>query len=98
VESQVIADLFPGKPFLSTKGYTGHALGAAGSIEAALTLGCLARGALPATAGYETPDPQMTVHPVAVPTKVNGKVAVTQTLAFGGSNSVLVIGSKGYLS
>jgi 3-oxoacyl-[acyl-carrier-protein] synthase-1/3-oxoacyl-[acyl-carrier-protein] synthase II len=98
VESQVIADFFPGKPFLSTKGYTGHALGAAGPIEAALTLGCLARGALPATAGYETPDLQMPVHPVAVPMKVSGMVAVTQTLAFGGSNSVLVIGSKGCLS
>ena len=98
VESQVIADLFPGKPFLSTKGYTGHALGAAGPIEAALTLGCLTRGALPATAGYETPDLQMPAHPVAAPTNVDGKVAVTQTLAFGGSNSVLVIGSNGYLS
>jgi 3-oxoacyl-[acyl-carrier-protein] synthase-1/3-oxoacyl-[acyl-carrier-protein] synthase II len=98
VESQVMADLFPGKPFVSTKGYTGHALGAAGPIEAALTLGCLAHGALPATAGYEIPDPHMPAHPVAVRTAVSGKVALTQTLAFGGSNSVLVIGSQGCLS
>ncbi|MFO7714312.1 beta-ketoacyl synthase N-terminal-like domain-containing protein [Desulfosarcina sp.] len=98
VESQIIADLFPGKPFLSTKGYTGHALGAAGPIEAALTLGCLTRAVLPATAGYETPDPQMPAHPVAIQTPVHGSVALTQTLAFGGSNSVLVLGSKGCLS
>jgi 3-oxoacyl-[acyl-carrier-protein] synthase II len=97
LESQVIADLFPGKPFLSTKGYTGHALGAAGPIEAVLTLGCLSRGSLPATAGYTIPDPQLPAHPVAVQTAVQGTIAVTQTLAFGGSNSVLVIGSKGCL-
>ncbi len=95
VESQVLADLFPGTPFLSTKGYTGHTLGAAGPIEAALTLGCLDQGLLPATAGYTLPDPQMPAHPVAVKTDVDGKVALTQTLAFGGSNSVLIIGAQG---
>ena len=95
-ESQVLADRFPGKPFLSTKGFTGHTLGAAGPVEAALTLGCLAHGTLPATAGYETPDPQMPAHPVSVPTTVDGTVAVSLTLAFGGSNSVLILGSNGW--
>lgn len=93
VESDVIADLFPGRPFVSTKGYTGHTLGAAGPIEAALTLGCLKQGRLPATAGFDTPDPRLPVHPVAQPTTVDATVALSQTLAFGGSNSVLIIGT-----
>ena len=95
VESQVLAQRFPGKPFLSTKGYTGHTLGAAGAVEAALTLGCLAEGMLPATAGYTTPDPLMPAHPVHAPTAIDGTLALSETLAFGGSNSVLVIGRGG---
>jgi 3-oxoacyl-[acyl-carrier-protein] synthase II len=95
VESRVLADMFPGRPFLSTKGYTGHALGAAGPIEAALTLGCLDRGRLPTTAGHETPDPELPAHPVTVPTAIHGSIALSQNLAFGGSNSVLIIGTQG---
>jgi 3-oxoacyl-(acyl-carrier-protein) synthase len=94
VESHVIVDMFPGRPFLSTKGYTGHTLGAAGPIEAALTLGCLDHGCLPISAGFETPDPELPVHPVAEPTMIQGTVALSQNLAFGGSNAVLVIGSQ----
>ncbi|HSO21124.1 MAG TPA: beta-ketoacyl-[acyl-carrier-protein] synthase family protein [Desulfosarcina sp.] len=94
VESEVIADRFPGRPFVSTKGYTGHTLGAAGPIEAALTLGCLKHGRLPATAGFETPDPGMPAGPVSAPTAVDATAALSQTLAFGGSNSVLIIGTS----
>ena len=94
VESRVLADLFPGRPFVSTKGYTGHTLGAAGPIEAALTLGCLNQGRLPATAGFEIPDPQLPAHPVSAPTSLQGSVALSQNLAFGGSNAVLIIGSQ----
>jgi 3-oxoacyl-[acyl-carrier-protein] synthase-1/3-oxoacyl-[acyl-carrier-protein] synthase II len=93
VESHVLDALFPKRPFFSTKGYTGHTLGAAGPIEAALTLGCLDRGRLPATAGFATPDPELPALPVAVPTAISGSVALSQNLAFGGSNTVLVIGS-----
>ena len=44
VESRVLHDLLPGVPFLSTKGYTGHTLGAAGAIEAVFTAACLEMG------------------------------------------------------
>ena len=98
VESHVLADRFPGRPFLSTKGYTGHTLGAAGPIEAALTLGCLDRGCLPGTAGFDTPDPELPAHPVSVPTAIQGTVALNQNLAFGGSNAVLIIGTQRWRS
>jgi 3-oxoacyl-[acyl-carrier-protein] synthase-1/3-oxoacyl-[acyl-carrier-protein] synthase II len=91
-ESKVFAEDFPGIPFLSTKGYTGHTLGAAGAVEAAFTLACLERQLLPATAGFEVPDPDLPATPTAVNTPISGARALSQTLAFGGSNSVLILG------
>ncbi len=58
VESGVLNDMLPGVPFLSTKGYTGHTLGAAGAIEAAFTVACLEMGRIPKSAGFTNPDPQ----------------------------------------
>ena len=92
LESRFFHRYFPGVPFLSTKGYTGHTLGAAGALEAAFTLGCLRRGKVPPSGGFETPDPDLPAHPVSEVTAVSGRYAVSQTLAFGGNNSVLVMG------
>jgi 3-oxoacyl-[acyl-carrier-protein] synthase II len=92
VEATVLNERFRGKPFVSTKGYTGHTLGAAGAVEAAFTLACLERQQIPKTAGFAIPDPGLGVVPTTENTDINGHVAVSQTLAFGGSNSVLVLG------
>ena len=51
VESRVIKDMLPDVPFLSTKGFTGHTLGAAGAIEAVFTIACLEVGKIPASIG-----------------------------------------------
>lgn len=95
VESRVLADLLSGVPFLSTKGYTGHTLGAAGAIEAAFTVACLERGMLPGNAGFSTPDPDLGGTPVAACTKITGTVALSESLAFGGNNSVILLGTRG---
>ena len=92
VESQVLNQLLAGVPFLSTKGYTGHALGAAGAIEAAFTIACLKAGKIPASAGFESQDPELPAAPVQQETAVNGTVAISQSLAFGGNNAVIVFG------
>jgi 3-oxoacyl-[acyl-carrier-protein] synthase II len=92
VESQVFTDLLPGVPFLSTKGYTGHALGAAGAIEAALTVACLEEGRIPESAGFTTPDPELPAFPAGSEMRVGGTVALSESLAFGGHNAVLVFG------
>ena len=92
VESFVLHKMFPEIPYLSTKGYTGHTLGAAGAIEAAFTIACLKAGKIPATAGFENPDPKLPGAPVKNQTEVNGSVAITQSLAFGGNNAVLILG------
>jgi len=93
VEALVLSDLLPGVPFLSTKGYTGHTLGAAGAIEAAFTLACLEQGRIPASAGFENADPGMGgAQPVREATSFSGAVALSQSLAFGGNNAVLALG------
>ena len=52
------------------------------------------RTPLPVTAGFETPDADLPAQPVAEPTMIQGTVALSQNLAFGGSNAVLVIGKQ----
>jgi 3-oxoacyl-[acyl-carrier-protein] synthase II len=95
VESRVLADLLPGVPFLSTKGYTGHTLGAAGAIEAVFTVACLERGLIPGSAGFRTPDPELGGTPVTGCTAVAGTVALSESLAFGGNNSAILLGAGG---
>ncbi|MBP2673495.1 MAG: Beta-ketoacyl synthase [Deltaproteobacteria bacterium] len=92
VESRVLRDLFPGVPYHSTKGYTGHTLGAAGAIEAVFTASCLELGKIPASAGFETPDPEIPNPPVREATPVRGTAALSESLAFGGNNSAVVLG------
>ena len=90
IESRLFHSLFPGVPFGSTKGCTGHTLGASGAIAAAFTISCLECRQVPATAGFSEPDPELPVHPVREQTFIRGGSALSETLAFGGNNSVLV--------
>lgn len=93
VEGRVLHEELPGVPFLSTKGATGHCLGAAGAIEAAFTVACLERGRIPASLGFATPDPDLGgAVPVTENTSFTGGLALSQSLAFGGNNAVLALG------
>lgn len=94
VESHVLDEMLPETPFLSTKGYTGHTLGAAGAIEAALTVAFLEEGRVPASVGFTNPDPGLPASPLKTEVKICGNRAMTQSLAFGGHNSVLIIGRE----
>ena len=90
VESRVLNEILPVTPFVSTKGYTGHTLGAAGGIEAAFTVACLERGEIPASIGFNTADPELPATPVTENTKIKSDIALSESLAFGGNNAVLV--------
>ncbi len=92
VEGRVIHDLFPETPFISTKGFTGHTLGAAGAIEAAFTVACLESGRIPASAGFAGADPEIPGTPPSAGQEIRGDVAISDSLAFGGNNAVLVLG------
>jgi 3-oxoacyl-[acyl-carrier-protein] synthase-1/3-oxoacyl-[acyl-carrier-protein] synthase II len=93
VESRVLCDALPQVPFFSTKGYTGHTLGAAGAIEAALTVACLERREIPASVGFSLPDPDLPGRPTEKAVAIRGRVALSESLAFGGNNAVIVFGS-----
>lgn len=90
VESRVLNEILPGVPFVSTKGYTGHTLGAAGGIEAAFTVACLQRGEIPASIGFSSADPELPATPVTENTRIDGDIALSESLAFGGNNAVLI--------
>jgi len=74
----------------STKSMHGHALGAAGAIEAVAAILALEKGLLPPTANYTTPDPacDLDVIPNAA-RAVQVEYALSNSFAFGGLNAVL---------
>ena len=100
MESRVVADLFGGAvPVSSTKGLTGHTLGAAAAIEAAFCWLAMqdenAEGKLPSHMWDGQADPALPALNVAAPGTRLGRPldwALSNSFAFGGSNAALVLG------
>lgn len=80
--------------YLSTKGKTGHTLGAAGTLELIFTLLMLREGVLPPSAGFRSAGEDIPVPPVAETTEFSGAFALSTSLAFGGCNSALIVGRE----
>jgi 3-oxoacyl-[acyl-carrier-protein] synthase II len=78
-------------PVTATKGQHGHALGATGAWEAALSLLALARGVIPRTVNYDTRDPEcdLAVTGRALPTAP--RIIISNSAGFGGINAALVL-------
>ncbi len=93
VEGGVLVRVFGAQvKALSTKGFTGHTLGAAGALEAAFTALALREGWIPASAGFENQDDEIPIGAVREKTAISARYAVSTSLAFGGNNASLVIG------
>ena len=78
-------------PVSSTKSMTGHLLGAAGGLEAAVCALVVKNGILPPTINYETPDPQCDLD--YVPNKarpVKAEHVLSNSFGFGGTNASVV--------
>ena len=76
----------------STKGHTGHLLGAAGGIEAIVCAKAIDEGFVPATIHYQVPDEECDLD--IVPNegrKVEVKYAMSNSLGFGGHNSTILL-------
>ena len=75
----------------STKGVTGHTLGAAGGIEAVATALTLHTGLVPATANLDHPDPECTGVDLvrSEPRAAHPRIALSNAFGFGGTNATL---------
>jgi nodulation protein E len=75
----------------STKSMHGHALGAAGALEAVATLSALQCGLIPPTANFTAPDPACDLDVVPnIPRAAAIECAISNSFAFGGLNAVLL--------
>ncbi len=78
-------------PVSSTKGATGHCLGAAGAVEAIFTIFAAQRGVLPPTINYETPDPSCDLDYIPNEARrADIEIGVSNSFGFGGHNACVV--------
>ncbi|MGE5424194.1 MAG: beta-ketoacyl-[acyl-carrier-protein] synthase family protein [Syntrophothermus sp.] len=89
---KVFGDLAYKIPVSSSKSMIGHTIGAAGAIEAIITIMSLKEGILPPTINLENPDPDLDLDYVPnVSRKAAVKNALSNSFGFGGHNATLVI-------
>jgi 3-oxoacyl-[acyl-carrier-protein] synthase II len=89
--TKVFGNLAP--PVTSTKGITGHGLGASGAIEAVAVVLSIQHRLIPPTAGYEQPDLEISLDVVAGAARSWEPAPVlSNSFGFGGHNGCLVIG------
>lgn len=94
-EAGAIRTVFGERPVAvsSTKGATGHMMGAGGIVELIACIKAIETGIMPVNCGYETPDPACGLNIVTSGSN-NGRVdiALSDALGFGGQNSCLIVG------
>jgi 3-oxoacyl-[acyl-carrier-protein] synthase II len=80
-------------PVVSTKGVTGHMIGAAGAVECVAAVLAAQNKLVPPTANHDRTDPEITVDVVArEPRSIERGIAVSNSFGFGGHNATLVVG------
>lgn len=97
VETRAIREVFrhltPSIPVSATKSMTGHSLGATGAIEAIFALLALQKRVAPPTINRNEPDPECDLFLPGEPWELPdgpGVCAISNSFAFGGTNSILV--------
>ena len=94
-EAAAITEIFGprGMPMTSTKGVTGHALGAAGALEAVAMLLAMEHRLIPPTAGTTVVDPEFTIDLVLGSAREwNPAPSISNSLGFGGHNGSIILG------
>ena len=96
IEAHAVAALFPDRLHASsTKGWTGHTLGAAGIVESVFALLALERGLLPGILNSATPDPGCGPQIRFDNAQRDIAFAMNNSFGFGGNNCSLVFGTGG---
>jgi len=80
-------------PCSSTKGFTGHTLGAAGGLEAVISILALQQGLAPASLNLRTRDPSLHANVLREPQRQPLRVVASNSFGFGGSNCCLLFGA-----
>ena len=92
-EDRAVGQVFGTRvPCSSTKGFTGHTLGAAGGVEVAISLLALAHGQAPAGINLRQRDPALQSSYLAEPMPAPLAVVASNSFGFGGSNVCLMLG------
>jgi len=96
-EGGVIDRVFDVQPAVSSiKGTTGHAMGASGSIEAAVVVEAIRRHELPPNIGLNNLDPEIPLDDIVLePREWKPAAALTNSFGFGGHNTVLAFSPVG---
>jgi 3-oxoacyl-[acyl-carrier-protein] synthase-1 len=94
IEAAAVAALFPASTRASsTKGWTGHTLGAAGIVESVIAMDALVTGLLPGTLGCTTPDPACGPQLLRESCRTAIHTSMNNSFGFGGNNCSLLFGS-----
>jgi 3-oxoacyl-[acyl-carrier-protein] synthase-1 len=97
VEAALVDRVFPSTTRASSsKGYTGHTLGAAGILEAVITLLAIDHDLIPGTLGGTTPDPACGAQFAWRNVRQRVDVALSNSFGFGGNNACLVFARAGF--
>lgn len=95
-EDKAVVEVFGSStPCSSSKGATGHLLGAAGITEAIISMLAIERGLMPGSANTRNVDPELKSRYLIENQNARVRRVLTNSFGFGGSNCSLVLGSAG---
>jgi 3-oxoacyl-[acyl-carrier-protein] synthase-1 len=93
MEDIAVSEAFgPGMNCSSTKGWSGHALGAAGILEAVISMLCIEHGFMPGCLNVRAVDPEFRARVLTANMEWSVRRVISNSFGFGGSNCSLVFG------